>query len=174
MDFRLIPPNETVPASVYRHLLPQEMSVITVRFHPTIIAIPVLTTVGGLITAIILSLMGVSWDAAGIIWFTWLLVLIYTMERTYRWFEDYFVITAQRMLLVTGVLVRDVTMIPISRTTNLRFRRTIMGRIFGYGTFIVPDAGWGNPIRHVSFLPYPEQLYLEVCGLIYPDKTDDD
>jgi len=26
----------------------------------------------------------------------------------------------------------------------------------------------------VNFLPYPEQLYLEVCGLIFKDKGDSD
>jgi hypothetical protein len=25
----------------------------------------------------------------------------------------------------------------------------------------------------VDYLPYPEQLYLEVCGLIFPGTTED-
>ena len=39
------------------------------------------------------------------------------------------------------------------------------GRILGFGEFIVESAGQDQAMRNVKFLPYPEQLYLEVCGL---------
>jgi len=46
------------------------------------------------------------------------------------------------------------------------------GRILGYGEFIVESAGQDQALSHIKFLPYPEQLYLEVCGLIFKDKGD--
>ena len=40
MGIRVVP-NETVPAAVYRVLLPHERRVITVRFHPAVLIRPV-------------------------------------------------------------------------------------------------------------------------------------
>ena len=40
MGIRVVP-NETVPASIYRVLLPHERRVITVRFHPAVLIKPV-------------------------------------------------------------------------------------------------------------------------------------
>ncbi|HEY6295593.1 MAG TPA: PH domain-containing protein, partial [Streptosporangiaceae bacterium] len=34
------------------------------------------------------------------------------------------------------------------------------------------SAGQDQALSHVTFLPYPEQLYLEVCGLIFKDKEE--
>ena len=54
MGIRVVP-NETVPATVYRILLPHERRVITVRFHPAILIRPVAWTLGGLAIAGLLS-----------------------------------------------------------------------------------------------------------------------
>jgi hypothetical protein len=52
----------------------------------------------------------------------------------------------------------------------MSFQRTTIGRILGYGEFIVESAGQDQALRNVRFIPYPEQLYLEVCGLIFKDE----
>jgi len=54
MGIRVVP-NETVPASVYRVLLPHERRVITVRFHPAVLIKPVAWALGGLALAGLLS-----------------------------------------------------------------------------------------------------------------------
>jgi hypothetical protein len=56
----------------------------------------------------------------------------------------------------------------------MSFQRTTMGRLLGYGQFILESAGQDQALRIVDYLPYPEQLYLEVCGLIFKGKDDDD
>ena len=54
MGIRVVP-NETVPAAVYRILLPHERRVITVRLHPAILIGPVAQTLGGLALAGLIS-----------------------------------------------------------------------------------------------------------------------
>jgi len=65
-----------------------------------------------------------------------------------------------------------VNMMPLSKVTDMSFQRSATGRILGYGEFIVESAGQDQALRNVRFLPYPEQLYLEVCGLIFKDKDE--
>jgi uncharacterized membrane protein YdbT with pleckstrin-like domain len=175
MGFRLIP-NETVPASVYKHLLPHERQVITVRFHPAVLLRPVAEVLGGLALAMVLTLVVFSHNGIAllVIWLLWLILVSRLLYKIYCWLEDYFVVTSQRLLLTTGLWTRTVNMMPLSKVTDMSFQRSMLGRILGYGEFIVESAGQDQALRQVGHLPYPEQLYLEVCGLIFKGGDSDD
>jgi len=175
MGIRVVP-NETVPASVYKHLLPHERQVITVRFHPAVLIEPVASVLGGLALAGLLSatLAHRNGDAMLVIWLLWLVLVVRLLIKIWIWLEDYFVVTSQRLILATGVFTRTVNMMPLSKVTDMSFKRSTWGRLFGYGEFIVESAGQDQALRRVDHLPYPEQLYLEVCALIFKDKGDSD
>ena len=175
MGIRVVP-NETVPASVYRVLLPHERRVITVRFHPAVLIKPVALALAGLAVAGLLSTIArLSGAILLVIWLAWLILLIRLLYFIYVWLEDYFVVTSQRLITVTGVIRKSVKMMPLTKVTDMSFNRSPMGRLLGYGTFIVESAGQDQALRTINHLPYPEQLYLEVCGLIFKDPgTGDD
>jgi uncharacterized membrane protein YdbT with pleckstrin-like domain len=175
MGIRVVP-NETVPAAVYRVLLPHERRVITVRFHPAVLIRPVAETLGGLALAGLLSTIArLDNTVLLVIWLAWLILVIRLLFRIYAWLEDYFVVTSARLLLATGVFKKSVNMMPLTKVTDMRFERSATGRLLGYGTFIVESAGQDQALRNINHLPYPEQLYIEVCGLIFkdPDAGDD-
>jgi uncharacterized membrane protein YdbT with pleckstrin-like domain len=175
MGIRVVP-NETVPASVYKHLLPHERQVITVRFHPAVLIRPVAEVLGGLALAGLLSTTITHGNGTVllVIWLLWLVLVLRLLYKIYEWLEDYFVVTSQRLVLATGIFTRTVNMMPLSKVTDMSFKRSTMGRLLGYGEFIVESAGQDQALRRVDHLPYPEQLYLEVCGLIFKDKGDSD
>lgn len=169
MGIRVVP-NETVPASIYRVLLPHERRVITVRFHPAVLIKPVSQALAGLAVAGLISVIPhLSGSVILVVWLLWLILLIRLLYRIYVWLEDYFVVTSARLLLSTGVIKKSVNMMPLTKVTDMRFERSAMGRLLGYGTFVVESAGQDQALRRVDHLPYPEQLYLEVCGLIFKD-----
>ena len=99
-------------------------------------------------------------------------MLLRLVVKVFEWSVNYFVVTSQRMLLSTGMVTHKVNMMPLSKVTDMSFQRSATGRILGYGEFIVESAGQDQALRNVRFLPYPEQLYLEVCGLIFKDKDE--
>ncbi|HEY6497264.1 MAG TPA: PH domain-containing protein [Trebonia sp.] len=175
MGIRVVP-NETVPAAIYRVLLPHERRVITVRFHPAILIRPVAETLGGLALAGLLSTIAhLDGTVLLVIWLAWLVLVIRLLFRIYQWLEDYFVVTSQRLLLAEGVFKKTVNMMPLGKVTDMRFERSATARLLGYGTFIVESAGQDQALSRIDHLPYPEQLYLEVCGLIFKDPgTGDD
>ena len=175
MGIRVVP-NETVPAAVYRVLLPHERQVITVRFHPAVLIGPVAIVLGGLALAGLLSTTVAHGNGLAmlIIWGLWLLLVLRLVYKIYVWLDEYFVVTSQRLLLATGVFTKTVNMMPLSKVTDMRFERSPSGRLLGYGKFVVESAGQEQALQTVDHLPYPEQLYLEVCGLIFKDKGDSD
>jgi len=56
----------------------------------------------------------------------------------------------------------------------MSFQRSLLGRMLGYGEFVMESAGQDQALRTVPFIPYPETLYLEVCQMIFPNKDDGD
>ena len=162
---RQVSPAASVPASVSRYLLPHERSCITVRKHPAELAGPLILAVGGLVAAGELTRRSVR---PKIVWGGYLSVLLYFLQRVAAWQATYFTVTDSRMILVSGFAVRKVAMMPLARVTDMSFQRSALGRLLGYGEFIVESAGEEQALRTIDFLPYPDQLYLEVCGLIFP------
>ncbi|GAA1265764.1 hypothetical protein GCM10023194_50740 [Planotetraspora phitsanulokensis] len=168
---------DSAPSSVNRYLLPHEQQVIMVRRHPAVLLRPVAEIFGGLILAGLLSkwLSGTGGsEALVIIWWAWLLLLIRFVWKVAEWSVDYFVVTSQRMLLTTGLITRKVAMMPLGKVTDMSFQRSLLGRLLGYGEFVLESAGQDQALRSVPYIPYPETLYLEVCQMIFPSKDDDD
>ena len=166
----------TGPAAVNRYLLPNEQQVITVRRHPAVLIGPSILTLGGLLVAAVISATALHGrdQAIAIVWLVW---------RAINWAVDFFVVTSSRILLTSGVFTRNVAMIPLTKVTDMSFKRTVPGKLFGYGEFVVESAGQDQALRHIDHIPYPEQLYLEVCGMLFgsnddqaeaePDENDD-
>ena len=173
---RLISPGATPPADVDKYLLPHEQQVITVRRHPAILIGPILLTVAGLIVAAVLSdtLLAHAGAALWIVWLLWGILLLRLILKAFAWAVDYFVVTSHRMILTSGLITRKVAMMPLVKVTDMTFQRDFLGRVFGYGTFILESAGQDQALSTVDHIPYPEQLYLEVCALIFPSKDPSD
>jgi uncharacterized membrane protein YdbT with pleckstrin-like domain len=169
---KLVTPGDSAPASVNRYLLPHEQQVITIRRHPAVLLGPVGIVLGSLIAAGILSNTSIVTGGAvlAVIWWLWLLVLVWFVWKVAEWSVDYFVITSARLLGTNGLITRQVNMMPLGKVTDMRFERTLLGRLLGYGTFVMESAGQDQALSKIDFIPYPEQLYLEVVGLIFPDK----
>jgi uncharacterized membrane protein YdbT with pleckstrin-like domain len=171
---RLVPNTDTVPASVNRYLLPHERQVITVHQHPAILIRPIFEVLIGLAIAGWLSNSVANGNSTAIlvIWVLWGLILLRLVIKVWEWVETYFVVTSQRFLLASGIVTRKVNMMPLAKVTDMSFQRSAMGRLLGYGEFILESAGQDQALTKVDHLPYPEQLYLEVCGLIFKDKEE--
>jgi len=173
---RLISPGATPPADVDKYLLPHEQQVITVRRHPAVLIGPILITVGGLILAAVLSdtVLQHQSTALLVVWLLWGFLLLRLLVKAFTWAVDYFVVTSHRMILTSGLVTRKVAMMPLVKVTDMTFQRSFLGRMLGYGTFILESAGQDQALSTVDHIPYPEQLYLEVCALIFPSKDPSD
>jgi membrane protein YdbS with pleckstrin-like domain len=161
------------PVAIDKYLLPREVQVATVRQHPAVLIPASALTLGGLLLAGILSATVVQGIPAAVLWIAWLVLLLRLVWKVLNWSVDYFVVTSERLLLTRGFLTRRVNMMPLTKVTDMSFKRSFPGRLLGYGEFIVESAGQDQALRNVEFIPYPEQLYLLICGMLFPSSADD-
>jgi uncharacterized membrane protein YdbT with pleckstrin-like domain len=161
------------PVAINKYLLPREVQVATVRQHPAVLIGPSAQALGGLLLAGVLSAIVVHGILEMILWALWLVLFLRLVWKAANWSVDYFVVTSERLLLTTGFLTRRVNMMPLTKVTDMSFRRSFAGRLLGYGEFIVESAGQDQALRNVEFIPYPEQLYLLICGMLFPSSASD-
>ena len=171
---RLAPKTDAVPASVNKYLLPHERQVISVHQHPAVLIRPVFEVLVGLaIAGWVSNAVAHGNDAVLlVIWILWVLLLLRLCFKVLDWKENYFIITSQRLLLTQGFATRKVNMMPLAKVTDMTFERSVLGQLLGYGKFIVESAGQDQALRDIDLLPYPEQLYLEVCALIFKENEE--
>jgi membrane protein YdbS with pleckstrin-like domain len=163
-------------AAVDKYLLPREVRVATVRRHPAVLLSASAQAIGGLLVAAVISAVFLHGDTVfeGIVWALWLVLLARLVWRTVNWAVDYFVITSERILLTSGVFTRSVAMMPLTKVTDMSFHRSFAGRMLGFGDFVVESAGQDQALRRIDHIPYPEQLYLVICGRIFKDSAGQD
>lgn len=170
---RLTAPGPKPPADINKYLLPHERQVVTVRRHPAVLIGPISLTAAGLILAAVLSytLLRHNSTLRSAVWIAWLALFAWLLWRAAEWGVAYFVVTSQRMILTTGLVTRKVAMMPLVKVTDMSFQRSALGRLLGYGEFILESAGQDQALRTVDHLPYPEQLYVKVCELLFPNPN---
>ncbi|HYH31198.1 MAG TPA: PH domain-containing protein, partial [Pseudonocardia sp.] len=89
---------------------------------------------------------------------------------TILWWIERIVITDKRVMLARGIITHNVGMMPLGKVTDLTFRRTLGGRLFGYGTIVVESAGQIQALNKIDYLPRPEEIYEALSELVFGEK----
>ncbi len=153
---------------VERYLLPGERSVVRTRFHPVVLARPVLVTLGSWIAAVALTAsLPRGGGGADLIFTVALGVTGWAAWKFAQWSVDRFVVTNARVLMATGLLTRKVAMMPLRKVTDMTFEKPLPGRLLGYGTFIMESAGQDQALREIRYLPSPDRHYKAVSELLF-------
>jgi membrane protein YdbS with pleckstrin-like domain len=103
----------------------------------------------------------------------WLLVIGWVLWDVAEWYYDRFVLTNKRVMLVEGIIARNVAMMPLSRVTDMKYTQSALGRVLGYGTFEIESAGQEQALRNVPNLPNPTDLYLQVVEEMYEPEASE-
>jgi len=160
------------PRVVGHYLMPTENVVLSVRMHPIAIIRPAIVILASLVGAGFVTGAAPPGDSGivTLIWILWGVVFLWQGWRILTWWRRYFVVTENRLMLITSLLDTDVGMMPLAKVTDMRLHQTTLGRMFGYGEFIVESAGQDQALSHVRPVPYPSQMYQEILALIFPKK----
>lgn len=160
-----------VPQTVEQYLLPHEKQVVTVHRHPAVCAVYFGILAVACAAASLLTIMTSSGLVLGIAWGTCFIILLWLYIRVAAWSRSYFVVTDSRFIFITGLIARKVITVPMIEIDDFMYHRSQWGRILGYGTFTVDQATGDYKIPKMNFMPYPEQIFLEICKYLFPDNA---
>ena len=162
-------PGERRHAELDRYLLDGERLVTAVHQHWGKVAEPVATAVAGLVLALwvdgtvprSLSLVGT------VVWWLWFALALRALFLVAEWRHDWFVATDKRLLLFYGFITRKVSMMPLTKVTDMSYERSVPGRLLGYGRFVMESAGQDQALREVNWVPDPDHHYRAICAEIF-------
>jgi uncharacterized membrane protein YdbT with pleckstrin-like domain len=87
------------------------------------------------------------------------------------WKREYFIVTDRRLMLVHGVINRDVAIMPLGKVTDMLYRRSPVGKVLGYGTFIFESAGQDQALSQVPWVTEPDKRYRDISALIFAPSS---
>jgi hypothetical protein len=169
MGIRAVP-KDLVPKAVASYLGPDERRVFTVRRHPFVLVLLAFPLVLDVTALTLHATNGVRGTTRALVI---LLILIapcgyLVCHGLTAWLRAFVVLTPEQLLVVSWLRNRRVTVIPVAEAGEMTFFRTMTGRLVGYGTLQLKLPGARRRVLKIRFLPYPEQLYLEAAGLVFP------
>jgi hypothetical protein len=86
--------------------------------------------------------------------------------KLWAWREDRIIVTTERVVEVSGVLTRRVASMPLAKVTDMTYRRSVLGRLLGFGDLNLESAGQQQALSRIAYLPNPDHFYRTVTSLI--------
>ncbi|MFE4466142.1 PH domain-containing protein [Oerskovia sp. NPDC056781] len=167
------PAYEAAPRLSARHLrryiLPGERVVLATRAHWGKLAEPVATTFAAfLLAAWLVSVLAPAvGEGSLLLWWAWVLVALRLLWKVLDWRNEWFVATDKRMLLMFGLVTHKVAMMPLGKVTDMSYSRSILGRVLGYGQFILESAGQDQAMSRINWVANPDATYRKLCDTIF-------
>jgi uncharacterized membrane protein YdbT with pleckstrin-like domain len=159
------------PREIDEYLLPTERRVIRLRQHWAVMLGEVTNTALFLLALVIgESLLPDSVLIDNLAFYLALVAVLRFTVLTILWWIERIVITDKRVMLARGIITHNVGMMPLGKVTDLTFRRTLGGRLFGYGTIVVESAGQIQALNKIDYLPRPEEIYEALSELVFGEK----
>lgn len=155
--------------SLDRYLLRGERIVAEIRRHKIVLLKPVSVVLLAIALAVWIDL-NVARDGSPVVRFVWFVVLaalLWSAWRFLEWWYERFVVTDKRILLFHGFITRKVPMMPLSKVTDMTYERSIMGRLLGYGTFVLESAGQDQSLSKIDHVPDPDASYRAIVAEIF-------
>jgi hypothetical protein len=160
-----------------RYLLDDETPVVATRQHWAKLAEPFATALVALLAVGALTgSLGPGAEPLGtVLWVLWFVVVARAVWRLLEWHNEWFVATDRRILMVYGLITHKVAMMPLRKVTDMNYGRSLLGRLLGYGQFVLESAGQDQAMRTIGWVPDPDEKYRRLCATIFgPNGTDED
>jgi uncharacterized membrane protein YdbT with pleckstrin-like domain len=103
-----------------------------------------------------------------LLWLAVLFMIIRMLWKSADWQFIQIIITNRRLLRISGVFFRKVQTIPLTKITDMTYNRDLLGRILGYGEFVVETEGDDpSSLSKLPYLPRPDRLYLTFVDMTF-------
>ncbi|WP_454729604.1 PH domain-containing protein [Cellulosimicrobium protaetiae] len=152
-----------------RYVLSGERVVVATRHHWGMLLEPVATTVAGAVVVawLVVQAGPAVGDGVLFLWWLWLILAGRLVWKVFEWRNEWFVATDKRLLLLYGLITHKVAMMPLTKVTDMNYGRSPVGRVFGYGQFLLESAGQDQALRQIDWVSHPDETYRLLCDTLF-------
>lgn len=139
------------------YLAPTERIELEVRRHWGVLARPVLEFLGIFLGLSMLGLItspGEGSDALDNL--AGLAIIGFSLRlgwKVWEWWDARIAVTNHRIFEVSGILTRKVASMPLTKVTDMTYKKTVVGRRLHYAELVLESAGQDQALRDMRFLP---------------------
>ncbi|ANS79899.1 hypothetical protein SGUI_2503 [Serinicoccus hydrothermalis] len=150
-----------------RYLLADEQVVVSTRWHWAKMVRPAAAVVVGLFLTLWVAASVTDPAATGVALCVLAVVIAWAAWQVLEWRCEWFIATDRRLLKTYGLITQRVAMMPLVKVTDMSYDRTILGRMLGYGRFVMESAGQDQALSHIDYIPEPDEKYQAMCETIF-------
>ena len=150
-----------------RYLLRDERIVVSTRWHWAKLMGPAAAVLVALFLTLWIAASTTDMAATGLALCVFGVVCAWAAWKVLEWRCEWFIATDRRLLKTYGLITQRVAMMPLVKVTDMSYDRTIMGRILGYGQFVMESAGQDQALSHIDYIPEPDDKYQAMCETIF-------
>jgi membrane protein YdbS with pleckstrin-like domain len=152
-----------------RYLLDRERIVIAVHQHWAKVAEPVASVTAGLVLLLAIDsfLPARLSSLVNVFWWAWFVLVGRAIWKVLEWRHDWFAATDKRLILTYGLITQKVAMMPLAKVTDMSYNRSPLGRLLGYGTFVMESAGQDQALHRVGWVADPDRTYRAICAEMF-------
>ena len=157
------------PKELDRYLIPTESIIFMIRRHWVVLSLPVLSVIAGLfiVATTVVKAPGNPLHIVDIVIWLWIITILWCVFEIFEWHHELFLATDRRLMLVHGLVTRQVDIMPMSKVTDMRYDRTVWGKLFGYGIYILESAGQDQALSSINFISDPDLHYQQISAVIF-------
>jgi uncharacterized membrane protein YdbT with pleckstrin-like domain len=97
------------------------------------------------------------------------LLMWWLMYPLLRWRTTRYELTTRRMRIRDGIIARNGRDIPLSRVTDVSFRKGLLDRLLGCGTLVVESAGEHGELT-LTEIPHVERVQTMLAQLMEDER----
>lgn len=153
-----------------RYLVPGETQIHACRRHPMVLSGTFLLWIMAVASAIALGYLYdrttgrsmVDLGAGGVA----LAATIYAAVRVVQWRSYRYVFTDLRVMIIDGVFARSVSSVPFTKVADSSYRRSLLGRIFGFGELRLDVLGERLQPVALTKVPAPDEVFRLISSAV--------
>lgn len=111
--------------------------------------------------------IGKTRGVGAVLWFALLLYTLWAFLQVLLYLSHYMVLTNKRLIVLEGIVNREIKSLPLAKLSDMIYQRTAMGHALGYGTFDLQAPGASVNIGRLKYVSKPDNTYLQVSHLLW-------
>lgn len=160
-------------ATSERFLLEGETVQYETHRHWAILLRPAMWAGGSLLLLSIFFGMTGSTEVTGLLGLGVMFLWLRVSWKIADWRVDALYVTDWRVFSVSGIVTRRLAAMPLRKITDLTYETPPLGRVLGYGRFVIETAGQDQALSRLDYVPDPHRMYSILSHLTLHGATPD-